>query len=187
MNKTLSVLGLALATTLTATVVSANPAPGTIRFEGKITATTCPIEVVNPGDGSIGNVVNMGSIEASRFTGIGDEVSGKSFALRVNDDGNCGLTSGGAANTAKVTFIGAPDSSGDYFGVTPTVDGARGVAIVIKDQTGASIKPGDASAAYPLVEGGVTDMVFNAYYRSTLATVQPGAASADVQFVVGIN
>lgn len=182
----LSVLGFALATTLTGTVAFANPGPGTIRFEGKITATTCPIEVVNPGDGSIGNLVNMGSIEASRFTGADQELSGKSFALRVNDDGSCGLTAGGP-NAAKVTFIGDADSSGDYFGVTPTVDGAKGVAIVIKDQTGASIKPGDSSAPYTLVEGGVTDMVFNAYYRSTLPTVQAGAASADVQFVVAIN
>ncbi|WP_445379934.1 fimbrial protein [Pseudomonas syringae] len=186
MNKMLSVLGLALATTLSATVVSANPGTGTLRFEGKITATTCPIEVVNPGDGSIGNLVNMGSVEASRFTGIGQELSGKSFALRVNDDGSCGLTAGDP-NTAKVTFIGNADSSGDYFAVTPTADGAKGVAIVIKDQTGTSIKPGDASAAYPLVEGGITDMVFNAYYRSTASTVQAGAASADVQFVVAIN
>ncbi|KPB77782.1 fimbrial protein [Pseudomonas cannabina] len=186
MNKMLSVLGLALATTLTGTVAFANPGPGTIRFEGKITATTCPIEVVNPGDGSIGNLVNMGSIEASRFTGVGQELSGKSFALRVNDDGSCGLTAGGP-NAATVTFIGDADSSGDYFGVTPTADGAKGVAIVIKDQTGASIKPGDSSAPYTLVEGGVTDMVFNAYYRSTLPTVQAGAASADVQFVVAIN
>ncbi|KTB72083.1 MULTISPECIES: fimbrial protein [Pseudomonas] len=184
MNKMLSVLGLALATTLTGTAASANS--GTIRFEGKITSTTCPIEVVNPGDGSTGNLVNMGSIEASRFTGIGDELSGKSFALRVNDNGNCGLASGNL-NAAKVTFIGDADSSGDYFGVTPTADGAKGVAIVIKDQTGVSIKPGDTSAPYTLVESGVTDMVFNAYYRSTAATVEAGAASADVQFVVAIN
>ncbi|WP_116828672.1 fimbrial protein [Pseudomonas syringae] len=186
MNKMLSVLGLALATTLTGTVVSANPGPGTIRFEGKITATTCPIEVVNPGDGSIGNVVNMGSIEANRFTGIGQELSGKSFALRVNDDGSCGLVAGDP-NSAIVTFIGNADSSGDYFAVTPTADGAKGVAIVIKDQTLTSIKPGSQSAPYALIEGGATDMVFNAYYRSTAATVQAGAASADVQFVVAIN
>ncbi|AAZ35123.1 fimbrial protein [Pseudomonas savastanoi pv. phaseolicola] len=185
MNKMLSVLGLALATTLTGTVASANS--GTIRFEGKITSTTCPIEVVNPGDGSTGNLVNMGSIEASRFTGIDQELSGKSFALRVNDNGgNCGLASGNP-NAAKVTFTGDADTSGDYFGVTPTADGAKGVAIVIKDQTGVSIKPGDTSAPYTLVEGGVTDMVFNAYYRSTEANVEAGAASADVQFVVAIN
>ncbi|PHX52659.1 pilus assembly protein [Pseudomonas syringae pv. syringae] len=146
MNKMLSVLGLALATTLTGTVVSANPGPGTIRFEGKITATTCPIEV----------------------------------------DGSCGLVDGDP-NTAKVTFIGNADSSGDYFAVTPTADGAKGVAIVIKDQTLTSIKPGSQSAPYALIEGGATDMVFNAYYRSTAATVQAGAASADVQFVVAIN
>ncbi|OUM07093.1 pilus assembly protein [Pseudomonas syringae] len=183
MKTTLSALGLALATALTGTAVSANT--GTINFEGLITSSTCPIEVVNPGDGTVGNLVKMGSVEASRFDAIGQEYSGKSFALRVNDNGSCGLTD--TDNTATVTFNGTADDSGSYFGVTPTEDGAKGVAIVIKDYTGASIAPGTESAPYPLIKGEVTSLVFNAYYRSTTSAVTAGAASADIQFVVAIN
>ncbi|EKG31571.1 fimbrial protein [Pseudomonas avellanae] len=127
----------------------------------------------------------ISSVEASRFNAVGQEYSGKSFALRVNDNGGCGLT--GSSNVATVTFNGRADSSGSYFGITPTADGAKNVAIVIKDHSGASIAPGTESAPYPLIENGITDMVFDAYYRSTAATVEAGIASADVQFIVAIN
>ncbi len=182
-TKTLSALGLALATALTGTAVSANT--GTINFEGQITDSTCPIEVVNPGDGAVGNLVKMGSVDAGRFTAVGQEYSGKSFALRVKDNGSCGLT--GTADVATVKFDGAADGSGNYFAVTPTADGATGVAIAIRDFSGDSIEPGTESAPYPLVVGGVTDMTFDAYYRSTAATVTPGTASADINFTVAIN
>ncbi|WP_122517396.1 fimbrial protein [Pseudomonas viridiflava] len=177
MKKTVSALGLTVAAALYAASASANT--GTINFEGKITSSTCPIEVVNPGDGAVGNLVKMGSVDASRFTSVGQEYSGKRFALRIDDKGSCGLT--GVDDVAKVTFNGTADTSGSYFGVTPTSDGATGVAIVIKDHTGAE------SAEYPLIKDGITDMVFDAYYRSTAATVTAGTASADVQFVVAIN
>jgi major type 1 subunit fimbrin (pilin)/fimbrial protein len=174
---------LSLGLTMAMAGTSAFANTGTINFEGRITSSTCPIEVVNPGDGSVGNLVKMGTVEASRFTAIGEEYSGKRFALRVSDPVGCGLT--GPA-VAKVTFNGTADTSGDYFAVTPTADGATGVAIVIKDQTGTAIKPGGESAEYALDPTLPTDMIFNAYYRSTAATVTAGAASADVQFIVAI-
>ncbi|MCF5470584.1 fimbrial protein [Pseudomonas syringae] len=183
MKITFSALGLALAAALAGPSAFANT--GTINFEGKITSSTCPIEVVNPGDGAIGNQVKMGSVDASRFTGIGQEYSGKTFVLRLNDKGNCNLT--GTHDVARVTFNGVGDSSGKYFGITPGNDGAKGVAIVIKDHTGTLVPPGAPSAKYPLITNSVNDMVFNAYYRSTATTVTAGTASADVQFVVAVN
>ena len=182
MKKHLLALSLGVTSALTGTSVFANT--GTINFEGKITSSTCPIEVVNPEDGQVGNLVKMGSIEASRFTGSGQEYGGKRFALRVKGGAGCGI---GPNSTAEVTFNGTADASGDYFAVTPTADGAKGVAIVLKDKTGTSIAPGTASIPYDLNTTGATDMLFNAYYRSTAATVTAGAASADVQFIVAIN
>ncbi|GAB7529477.1 fimbrial protein [Pseudomonas sp. 3A(2025)] len=183
MIKNIHALTLGLAAALGGTSAFANT--GTINFEGQITSSTCPIEVVNPGDGAIGGLVKMGSIDVTRFTAIGTELSGKSFALRVTDNGYCGLT--GANSAAKVTFNGLSDISNKYFAITPTADGATGVAIVIKDKTGVSLDPGSQSAAYDLIENGTTDMIFNAYYRSLTASVGAGTASADVQFVVAIN
>lgn len=182
MKKHLLALSLGLTSVLIGTSAFANT--GTINFEGKITSSTCPIEVVNPEDGQVGNLVKMGSIEATRFTAIGQEYSGKSFALRVGGAG-CNLDPDN--NTATVTFNGTADTTGDYFAVTPTADGAKGVVIVLKDKSGAPVAPGAASAEYDLNDNGTTDMIFNAYYRSTSATVSAGTASADVQFIVAIN
>jgi type 1 fimbria pilin len=179
------VIALSLGVTAALVGTSALANTGTINFEGKITRSTCPIEVINPGDGAVGNLVKMGSVEASRFTAIGQEYSGKPFALRISDSGQCGLT--GSNDVARVTFNGASDTTGSYFAVTPTADGAKGVVIAIKDKSGSSLAPGGESAEYDLIEDGITDMVFNAYYRSTAPTVSPGTASADVQFVVAIN
>ncbi|VVO42893.1 fimbrial protein [Pseudomonas fluorescens] len=182
MKKSLLALSLGLAAGLAGTSVFANT--GTINFEGMITSSTCPIEVVNPEDGSIGNQVKMGSVDASRFTAVGQEYTGKSFALRVSGAPGCGVT---PSSTAKVTFNGTADPTGNYFAVTPTADGAKGVVIALRDKSAASIAPGSASVDYDLNDSGSTDMVFNAYYRSTALTVTAGAASADVQFIVAIN
>lgn len=175
MNKHLLALSMDLASALAGTSALANT--GTLNFEGKITSSTCPIEVVNPEDGQVGNLVKMGSVEASRFTAIGQEYSGKRFGLRVSAGAGCGFDPSG--NTAAVTFNGTADASGNYFAVTPTADGAKNVVIVLKVKTGA------ASTDYDLNDTGSTDMLFDAYYRSTAATA--GTASADVQFIVAIN
>ncbi|WP_428846608.1 fimbrial protein [Pseudomonas moorei] len=182
MKKSLVALSLGLAAGMVGTSALANT--GTINFEGKITASTCPIEIVNPEDGSIGNQVKMGSIEASRFTATGQELGGKGFALRVKGGAGCAIT---PTSKANVTFNGAADPSGSYFAVTPTADGAKNVVLVLKDKTGASLAPGSASADYDLSASAPTDMRFDAYYRSTAAAVTAGVASADVQFVVDIK
>lgn len=183
MKQHLLALSLGLSAALAGTSAHANT--GTINFEGKITASTCPIEVVNPEDDSIGNQVKMGTVEATRFNNIGEEYRGKKFGLRVPGGVGCGFNS--ADNTASVTFTGVGDDSGDYFRVNFTTDDAKGVSISLRDHTGAPIKPGAASADYDLNDTGTTDMIFNTYYRSTAIPVEPGVASADVNFIVAIN
>jgi major type 1 subunit fimbrin (pilin)/fimbrial protein len=182
LKTSLLALSLGLAASLAGTSVFANT--GTINFEGMITSSTCPIEIISPGDEHPSNLVKMGSIDVKRFTAIGQEHDGKQFALRIPDRAGCSLTGTGA----KVTFNGTADTTApEYFAVTPTADGAKNVVIVLRDRTGASIDPGSASATYPLNASGKTDMVFNAYYRSTAVPVVAGAASADVHFIVDIN
>lgn len=183
MKQQILALSLGLAAALTGTSVFATT--GTIYFEGNISNATCPIEVINPEDGSIGNRVNMGTLHVSRFTAIGQEHRGKGFGLRATASAACGFKP--ADNVGTVTFNGTADPSGDYFAVSPTADGAKGVVIVLRDKTGASVAPGATSAEYDLASTGSTDMMFNAYYRSTAATVTAGPASANVQFIVAIN
>ncbi|MDN4548023.1 fimbrial protein [Pseudomonas sp. C32] len=178
MKKTLLALTLGLAST------SAFANTGPIHFEGKITASTCPITIVNPEDGMPGSLVRMGSVDASLFTGPGQEQTGSGFILRIPGGGACGVTPDSKAN---VIFQGGADDTGDFFTVTPpTAGGAENVVIVIRDKDNTAIAPNIVSPDYELNDTGVTDLRFDAYYRSTTASVTAGAASATVQFIVDI-
>lgn len=184
MKKTLIPLALGLLTGLASNIATANT--GTINFVGKIDSSTCPIEVVNPGSGAIGNEVSMGTISPSRFTQVGQEYPGNDFVLRVPTDAGCNLDPDNP-NTGTVTFTGTADTSGDYYATKNFTGAATGVAIVIKDNTGAAVKNGTASNTYPLSATVASDMKFDAYYRSTAAIVTPGPADADIAFLVTIN
>lgn len=185
MKKTLLALSLGLAASLAGTSAFANPA--IIAFEGMITNSTCPIDVVNPGDGSVGNLVKMVSVEANRFTAVGQEYGGKDFILRVKGGSGCVLDPTNP-NVAKVTFNGPTDPSGDYYAVTPTNDGAKGVVIALRDYLTRKLMPsGVESDEYSIHADRETDIRFSATYRSTAAAVAPGVASADIQFIVAVN
>lgn len=180
MKKSLLALSAGLVFSVAGTSAFANT--GTILFQGKITAATCPIEVSPPG-GGVGNAVPLGEVAATQFTAVGQEYNRTHFELVVRDGAACGFSS----DTANVTFSGAADASGDYFAVTPTSDGARGVAIALRDELGNSLAPGAASNDFDLNDTGETRVRFSATYRSTTATVTAGAANADVGFTVAIN
>lgn len=174
---------IALPFGLLASVIGSSAfANASVHFEGTITAETCPIEIVNPGDGSIGNRIAMGDVPLSKFGGAtGVEVRGASFAVRVPDKAGCGLTTETKAN---VTYNGDADPSGDYFRVDPATGAATGVAIAIRDINKTSVAPGGTSADYDLNATGPTDMRFDVYYRSIDDTVTAGPASAQVRYSV---
>ncbi|MBH3411716.1 MULTISPECIES: fimbrial protein [Pseudomonas] len=178
MKKSLVTLSLGLLTGLAGNAAFAYTS--SISFEGRITPESCPIEVVNPGDGSADDNVYMGDIPAGRFTAANVEVRGAAFAIRVPDKASCSITE----DNAFVKFDGDADASGNYFRVNPGADSAQNVSIVIKDVTNKSIKPGETSEDYLLNASGPTDLRFDAYYRSTAATVTAGAASANVRYTV---
>ncbi|MBO9549835.1 fimbrial protein [Pseudomonas sp.] len=178
MKKSLVTLSLGLLTGLAGNVAFASS--GSIAFEGSITPETCPIEIVNPGDGSVNDRVNMGDIPMGRFTAANMEIRGASFNIRVPDRGVCGITE----NNAFVKFDGAADASGNYFKIDPVAGAATNVSIVIKDATNTSIGPGSTSTDYVLNTTGPTDLRFDAYYRSTATGVTAGPASAKVRYTV---
>lgn len=184
MKKSLLAISLGLAASFAGTHAFANP--GTINFEGMITNSTCPIDVVNPGDGTIGNLVRMVGVEASRFTAAGQELGGKAFVLRVKGGSGCALDPSNP-NVAKVTFSGRPDPTGFYFATTATADGAQNVAIALRDSTNTLLSSGVSSPAYPIDATQPTDLRFNATYRSLQTAVKAGVASADIQFSVAVN
>ncbi|WP_367599084.1 fimbrial protein [Pseudomonas fulva] len=175
MNK--SLLAASLGFLFTAIGTSANA--GVILFEGKITADTCPI-VISPPSGAIGSAVDMGELPASAFKASGEEYNQRRFELVIEDGAVCGYNN----DKVAVTFDGTADASGNYFAVTPTADGAKNVAIALRDYTGNSVAPGSASAAYDVKDTGESRLAFVATYRATSVPVLPGAASANIRFTV---
>ncbi len=183
MKTSLFALPLGLALSLAAT--SAFATTGTINFSGKITSATCPIEIVNPESGAVGNLVPLGAVDAGDFKGIGTEGGGRGFQMRITPSSSCSLTPGKL--DATVTFTSVQGGGGDHYGIKPVAGAATGVAVAIKDNTNTLVKHGTQSAIYPLNELEPTLMYFTALYIATAANVTAGPADADVNFRVDIN
>lgn len=158
---------------------------GTINFSGKITSATCPIQIVNPESGAVGNLVPMGSVDAGDFTAAGSEGGGRGFQMRLTPDSTCSMDP--TKLDATVTFTSVQGGGGDHYGIKNVAGAAKNVAVGIKDNTNTLVKNGTASAIYPLSEFDPTLMYFTAVYVATAATVTPGPADADVNFRVDIN
>ncbi len=181
----LSLVTLPLGLALSFAVPSAFATTGTINFAGKITSATCPIEIVNPETGLVGNLVRMGEVDASAFTSVGTQAGGGGFQMRITPSSVCVMDP--TKLNATVTFTSVQGGGGDHYGVKPVSGAAEGVAVAIKDFTGELLPSGSTSAIYPLSETDPTLMYFYASYISTQAIVSAGPADADVSFRVNIN
>jgi major type 1 subunit fimbrin (pilin) len=160
---------------------------GTINFAGDITATTCPIEIVNPESGAVGNLISMGTVTASQFTAAGTERNQRFFSMRINPTGpGCALDAD--VTDANVTFQpvhGAAGAGNVYYGLKPVTGSATGVALVVKDRAGTRIVPGAASIDYPISATETRDLLFSAsLIRVGDPAVTAGPAQADVNFSV---
>lgn len=168
--------------------VAASPAlanTGTINFNGSITSTTCPIQIIDPITGNpTGSHVNIGTVSASQFTAVGQEVGNARFGLRLTPGGGCTVTAG---DTAAVTFTGTKDATGDYFRFMPVDSPAGGVVAALRDDANTPVLNGQPSRDYDLHLTNPTDMIFYVAHRSETATVTPGGTKADVRFSVDIN
>ncbi|MBO1541910.1 fimbrial protein [Pseudomonas sp. OA65] len=179
-----SFFALPLGMLLTMGVSSAFATTGTINFEGMITDTTCPIEIINPETGIPGNLVRLGRVSKNLFTAVGAEAGHREFAMRVTPGAGCTSPA-----KATVTFTGVYGSTGAGNTLHALRAGsgyARGVGLAIIDNKGALVGYGAPSAEYALDDTSPTDMRFFAAYKST-ATVEAGSAQVEVVFTVNIT
>ncbi|MNF76979.1 fimbrial-like adhesin protein SfmF [compost metagenome] len=183
MKTSLFALPLGLALGLAAT--SAFAADGRINFTGKISSATCPVEIVNPENGAVGNLVSLGWVDSSAFPSVGAVAGERAFQMRITPGTACVLDP--TKLNATVTFNSVYGGGGDHYGLKPTGNPARGIAVAIKDVTGGFIKNGETSTVYKLDETKPTLMDFTAMYIATAATVTPGPADSDVEFTLSIN
>jgi type 1 fimbria pilin len=180
-----SLLALPLALSMGLAATSAFAADGRINFTGNIKSATCPIEIVNPENGSVGNLVSLGWVDANDFKGVDTVAGERAFQMRVTPGSACVLDP--LKLNATVTFNSVYGGGGDHYGLKPTGTPAKGVAVAIKDVSGNYIRNGAKSVVYKLDETKPTLMDFTAMYIATAATVTPGPADSDVEFTLNIN
>lgn len=183
MKTSLFALPLGLALSLAAT--SAFAADGRINFTGKINSATCAIDIVNPDNGNVSNLVTLGWVDSSHFKGVNSVAGERAFQMRVTPGTACVLDP--TKLNATVTFNSVYGGGGDHYGLKPTGTPAKGVAVAIKDVTGNFIRNGATSTIYKLDETKPTYMDFTAMYIATAATVTGGPADSDVEFTLSIN
>jgi len=179
MKKTLITLAIGLG--LASNASAANT--GSINFHGHIDSGTCPIVIIDPSTGLPMSRVNMGNVNASQFKTTGDEAGSRAFGMRITPGGGCTVTAG----TANVTFTGGyggAGTGGALYALAP--DGAKNLALTIKDDTGTPVANGTPSKDYEVDDTTETTMIFSAAYKSTDNDVIGGAANTDVQFLVEI-
>lgn len=156
---------------------------GQILFKGNINGgTTCPIEIVTPGGGSISAVdLENHPVKYFETNAATPEIP---FALRVDaDDPSCDIPPG---YKAKVTFDSLNGDAGANKEFYAIRDDKRGLAVELKDEDHESIPPRTESKEYSVASTGVTDLKFYGSYVRTGAagTVTAGSANADVNFSV---
>lgn len=171
MNKKIMIsalIGIALCSAQT----MVHAADGTINFTGEIVAAGCDIN----GGTTPAIDVDLGSVSASSFSGVGSTSSPTQFTISLSQ---CPST----FTSATVKFDGQPDA--DDPALLAVSGGATGVGIELDDQLGAPVPLQAASRSYPI--NGSTqalDMVFTARFKATQPVVSEGAANATSQFTI---
>lgn len=178
-----------LALPLLALSASALANTAVINFTGTVVQGSCPIDIKDPAGGS-SSTIDMGEAMAGNFKQVGHEANHRNFAIEVQDPDACPNWNNAGSNVGAVTFFGlagGADDNNELFALNATGSPAQGVALGIKDDAGTLVGHGGKSKDYPLTGGQANQLKFTALYKSTAATVEAGAADADVSVELTIN
>lgn len=181
MKASLFALPLSLALGLAAPSAFADG--GTINFNGKLTAGSCAVEIIDPGSGGVNNQVALGEVKTSDFKASGSTAAERRFQMRL-DPATC--TSAGDDPTVSVTFTSAW-GPGENFALNPSSNTATGIAVAIKNAKGVLVKNGVPETGYVLDKTKPTLLTFLAMYIRTDDPIKAGTATADVEFTVTIT
>ena len=157
---------------------------GSINFFGQVSSGTCAIEIIDPSTGLPTSRIFMGNVNAAQFKQADDEAANRAFGLRLTPGRGCILLPGASASVTFTGSYGGAGASGTLYALEP--GGAKGLALIIKDNVGTPVDNGIASKQYPLHDSQPTDMLFSAAYKATATQVTAGFANSDVQFRVDV-
>ncbi|QEZ92440.1 MULTISPECIES: type 1 fimbrial major subunit FimA [Proteus] len=150
---------------------------GKINFTGQIVNAACAVSAK-----SMNQTINIGQYRTAQFDVVGKTVGDTNFSIDLAD---CDTT---VAKNASASFSGVSDANDKTIlavsNITTGGSGAAtGVGIELIDHTGKVLTPDGSvfSTAKQLINGANT-LDFVARYKSTLDTVTPGHADANVTF-----
>lgn len=174
MNKNMLILAIIAGSAFSS--VTANAASGTINFTGNVTADACTVD-----SASQSQTVALGTIGATDFASAG-ATSGNGKITVV-------LSSCPAATTkASVSFGGPINSANPDLLALSSSSTATNLGIALYEADGTTKIPmGSPSKSQNLTAGGTTNLVYQAKYMSTAATVTAGSANAAADFTVLYN
>ncbi|MCW0307098.1 fimbrial protein [Pantoea ananatis] len=146
---------------------------GAIHFTGKVTNAPCAVGVVGP--------VDLGEITTRTFTAANTPGPQKNFKITLS---NCDIST---YKTLAIGFQGSTvPADNKILQITNSgPDTANGLGIQILDSNGAPLAlDGSGESAAKTLINGANNISLTARYISTLATVSPGQADADVNFTL---
>ncbi|QAV24880.1 type 1 fimbrial major subunit FimA [Proteus hauseri] len=150
---------------------------GKVNFTGQIVNAACAVSAK-----SMNQTINIGQYRTAQFDSLGKTAGDTGFSIDLEA---CDTT---VAQNASASFSGVSDANDKtVLAVRNITSGgagaATGVGVEITDHTGKVLTPDGSvfSTAKQLIDGANT-LDFVARYKSTLDTVTPGQADADVTF-----
>lgn len=162
---------------LSAAVLSAHAADGTINFTGSVIDPACTATASNAN-------VAMGSISKSALSSVGATSQGKPLAITLS---SCPA----AAKTATITFSGTPDTANSNLLQVVAADSntaATGIGIALYEENGSTLIPLNTASASKTLSA-TNDTVYNfiAKYMATSATITGGDANSSVSYTINYN
>ncbi|MFL1552214.1 fimbrial protein [Pseudomonas sp. D47] len=175
MNKGISAFcGVVLA--MSCGMVSAAPTSvpgGTIKFTGSVVNAACAVSAA-----SSQLTVNMGQVRLASFTAEGVEASRTPFTIELLD---CDTD---ASQYATIKFQATASANSQAFEAGIGSGRAKHIGLQIRDQNGLVITPNTGVSTQTQLIPGRNILPFQVSYISVGAPVEPGDASANIDFVV---
>jgi major type 1 subunit fimbrin (pilin) len=173
-----SLISLAALAVLSASVMQAQAADGTINFNGKVQDVTCTIKIngAGTGDGSI----TLPSVSKSSLAGVGTTGGDTNFTIDLS-----GCTGSEVSGNPGVAVYFEPGANVNAQGRLKNIgSGAQEVDLAIF-RNGSPLQLGSAPAtAFTNISGAGATMPFTVKYHSNSATPSAGEVKSSVTYSI---
>lgn len=174
----ISLISLATLAALSATVMQAQAADGTINFNGKVQDVTCTIKVNGAGTGD--GTVTLPTVSKSSLAGVGTTGGDTNFTIDLS-----GCTGSEASGGPGVAVFFEPGANVTSEGRLKNIgSGAQEVDLAIF-RNGSPVQLGSAPAsAFTNIAGDGATMPFTVKYYSNSATPSAGEVKSSVTYSI---